>query len=78
VKESERLGKAEWKMSNWRKHKKSTFQIKNLCQKLERGKIGKYSMFDVWIPIRDAEAEIKRLKKENAHTLQSLRRDIKK
>ena len=50
-------------MSNWRKHKKSTFQIKSICQKIERGRTGKYSMFDVWIPIRDVEAEIKRLKK---------------
>jgi hypothetical protein len=50
-------------MSNSRKHKKSTFQIKNLCQKIEQGRIGRYSMFDIWIPIEDAEAEIKRLKK---------------
>jgi hypothetical protein len=50
-------------MNDWRKHKKSTFQIKYLCQKLERGKFGNYSMFDAWVPLRDAEAEIKRLKK---------------
>jgi hypothetical protein len=51
-------------MSNWRKHKKSTFQIKYLCQKLEQGKFVNYSMFDAWVPLKDAEAEIKRLKKQ--------------
>ncbi len=65
-------------MSNWRKHKKSTFQIKNLCQKIEQGKIGNYSMFDAWIPIKDAEAEIKRLKQEYAHAILSLRRQNNK
>jgi hypothetical protein len=64
-------------MSNWRKHKKATFQIKNICQRLEQGKIGKYSMFEAWIPIKVAEAEIKRLKKEHARAILDLRREIK-
>jgi hypothetical protein len=66
------------KLSDWRKHKKSIFQIKYICQKLEQGKIGKYSLFDAWIPIKDAEAEIKRLKQEYARAILSLRREIKK
>jgi hypothetical protein len=50
-------------MNDWRKHRKSTFQIKYICQKIERGRKGKYSLFDAWVPLKDAEAEIKRLKK---------------
>jgi hypothetical protein len=65
-------------MSKWREHKKSTFQIKNICQKIERGRILKYSMFDNWIPIKDAETEIERLKKEYASTILSLRKQINK
>jgi hypothetical protein len=65
-------------MNNWRKHKKAAFQIKHICQKIERGKIGKYSLFDAWVPLKDAEAEIKRLKKEYASTILSLRKQINK
>ena len=61
-------------MNDWRKHRKSTFQIKYICQKIERGKKTKYSLFETWIPIKDAEAEIERLKQEYScgiHTLKS-------
>jgi hypothetical protein len=60
-------------MNDWRKHRKSTFQIKYICQKIERGRKGKYSLFDAWVPLRDAEAEIKRLKKEYTRVVLSLR-----
>jgi hypothetical protein len=75
VKDNERRG-SRGIVSNWRKHKKSTFQIKNICQKVEQGRTLKYSMFDAWIPIKDAETEIKRLKKEYARTIFRLRRQI--
>jgi hypothetical protein len=64
-------------MSNWRKHRKSTFQIKHICQKIERGKKARYSMFDAWIPIKDAESEIERVKQENARLTLTLKRKIK-
>lgn len=65
-------------MSKWRKHKKSTFQIKAICQKIEQGRILEYSMFDNWVPIKDAEAEIRRLKEEYASAIFSLRKQIDK
>jgi hypothetical protein len=64
-------------MSNWRKHRKSTFQIKYICQKIERGKKARYSLFDAWIPIRDAEAEIERLKQKYTRVILALKREIK-
>jgi hypothetical protein len=65
-------------MSDWKKHRKSTFQIKYICQKIERGKKGKYSLFDAWIPIKDAETEIERLKQEHARVVLTHKREIKK
>ena len=65
-------------MSNWRKHRKSTFQIKHICQKIERGKKAKYSLFEAWIPIKDAEAEIERLKQKYSCVINNLKRESQK
>jgi hypothetical protein len=65
-------------MSNWRKHRKSTFQIKHICQKIELGRKVRYSLFDAWIPIKDAETEIERLKQEYARVILALKREIKR